>query len=325
MLSPPAPIQRPRPGSVKLAAVLDTLVDEAFDPAGPLAPTYAVLVVQAGEVVAERYGTLPNGEVVDADTPLRSWSMAKSVLHAAIGLLVAEGRIDLEAPAPIRAWQGDERRTITVEHLLAMRDGLDFNEDYVDEQVSDTIEMLFGSGMGDVAGYATARPLAAPPGTRFNYSSGTSNVLSSIVADVVGRGDRYESFLRDRLFAPLGMTSARPELDAAGTWVASSYLFATAPDFARFGQLYLRRGEDLLAPSWVDHGLRPRSYDEGSDSQYGAHWWLPAEGVFEARGYEGQSITVVPAKELVVVRLGRTPAERNPPLRAWRAAMVEQA
>jgi CubicO group peptidase (beta-lactamase class C family) len=82
---------------------------------------------------------------------------------------------------------------------------------------------------------------------------------------------------------------------------------------------------DLLAPSWDEHGLRPRSYHEGSDSQYGAHWWLPAAGVFEARGYEGQSITVVPAKELVVVRLGRTPAERNPPLRAWRAAMVEQA
>jgi CubicO group peptidase (beta-lactamase class C family) len=303
--------------------VLDALVDDAFDPDGPLAPSFAVLVLQAGEVVAERYGTLPNGQVVGPDTPLRSWSMAKSMLHAAVGVLVADGRLVLDGPAPVHAWAGDRRSAITVEDLLAMRDGLDFNEDYVDDERSDTIEMLFGSGMEDVAAYAVARPLAVTPGTRFNYSSGTSNVLSSIVGDVVGRGDRYVQFLRDELFAPLGMASARPQLDAAGTWVASSYVFATARDFARFGQLYLRHGEDLLPSSWVEHGLRPRSYDEGSESQYGAHWWLPADGVFEARGYEGQSITVCPAKELVVVRLGHTPAARNVPLRAWRAAMVE--
>jgi len=305
--------------------VLDALVDEAFHPDGPLAPSFAVVVVQAGEVVVERYGTLPSGEVVTAETPLRSWSMAKSMLHAAIGLLVADGRLHVDQRAPVPAWQGDGRRAITIEHLLAMRDGLDFNEDYVDEQVSDTIEMLFGAGLEDVAGYAIDRPLAVEPGTRFNYSSGTSNVLSSIVADVVGRGEAYVQFLRERLFVPLGMGSARPEVDAAGTWVASSYVFATARDFARFGQLYLAKGADLLPPSWVAHGLRPRSYDPESDSEYGAHWWLPAHGVFEARGYEGQSITVCPAKELVVVRLGRTPAERNAPLRAWRAAMVDGA
>ncbi|MCU1487422.1 MAG: penicillin-binding protein beta-lactamase class [Actinomycetia bacterium] len=306
-------------------AVLDALVDDAFDSDGLLATSFAVLVLQAGEVVAERYGTLPGGQVVGPETPLRSWSMAKSMLHAAIGVLVADGRLAVDEPAPVHAWSGDPRSGITIEDLLAMRDGLDFNEDYVDGERSDTIEMLFGSGMEDVAAYAVGRPLAVTPGTRFNYSSGTSNVLASIVGDVVGRGDRYEQFLRDALFAPLGMASARPELDAAGTWVASSYVFATARDFARFGQLYLGRGEDLLPSSWVEHGLRPRSYDEESDSRYGAHWWLPAEGVFEARGYEGQSITVCPAKDLVVVRLGCTPAERNVPLRAWRAAMVDAA
>ena len=305
--------------------MLDTLVDEAFDPDGPLAPTYALLVVQGGETVVERYGTLPSGEAVTAMTPLRSWSMAKSMLHAAVGLLVTDGRLDVHDPAPIPAWQGDGRRAITIEHLLDMRDGLDFNEDYVDDRTSDTIEMLFGSGMEDVAAYAVDRPLAVEPGTRFNYSSGTSNILSSIVAGVVGRGDRYEQFLRERLFVPLGMGSARPELDAAGTWVASSYVFATAADFARFGELYLRRGADLLPSTWIDHGLRPRSYDEESDSEYGAHWWLPAHGTFEARGYEGQSITVHPAKDLVVVRLGRTPAERGAALRAWRRAMVDEA
>jgi CubicO group peptidase (beta-lactamase class C family) len=304
--------------------VLDALVDEAFDPAGPLAPSYAVLVVQGGDVVVERYGTLATGESVGPDTPLRSWSMAKSMLHAAIGILVGDGRLRVEDAAPVAEWAEDARATITIEDLLAMRDGLDFVEDYVDDRASDVIEMLFGAGQHDVAAYATSRPPAATPGTRFNYSSGTSNVLSSIVAGVVGRGDRYEAFLRDRLFGPLAMTSARPGLDAAGTWVASSYVSATARDFARFGQLYLHDGEDLLPDGWVAHGTRQRSVDEDSGSGYGAHWWLPpgGDGVFEARGYEGQSITVAPAEDLVVVRLGRTPAERNPALRAWRAAMV---
>jgi CubicO group peptidase (beta-lactamase class C family) len=304
--------------------VLDALVDAAFDPGGPLAPTYAVLVVHAGEVVAERYGTLPNGQAVGPETPLRSWSMAKSMLHAAVGLLVEDGRIHGDEPAPIARWHGDGRRAITVEHLLTMRDGLDFQEDYVDEEASDTIEMLFGDGRDDVAGYAIERPLAVTPGTRFNYSSGTSNVLSAIVADCVGRGDAFAAFLRDRLFAPIGM-AATPGFDEAGTWVASSYVHATARDFARFGELYLHRGADVLPDWWVDHGIRPRSYDPDSDSQYGAHWWLPCEGTFEARGYQGQSITVHPAKDLVVVRLGRTPAERNAPLRAWRRSIVDAA
>lgn len=300
-------------------------MEEAFDPAGPLAPSYAVLVVQAGELLVERYGTLPDGRSVDAATPLRSWSMAKSMLHAALGVLVGDGVLRVEEPAPVSAWAADGRAAITVEDLLAMRDGLDFVEDYVDERASDTIEMLFGSGRHDVAGYAIGRPLAAPPGERFNYSSGTSNVLSSVVAGIVGHGHRYEGFLRDRLFRPLGVTSARPGFDDAGTWVASSYVDATARDFARFGELYLHGGESLLPDGWVEHGTRHRSVDAESGSGYGAHWWLPLgdAGVFEARGFEGQSITVAPAKELVVVRLGRTPAARNPPLRAWRAAVVD--
>lgn len=304
------------------------MIAEAFDPSGPLAPTYALVVRQAGETVVERYGgPLPDGTAVDAETPLLSWSMAKSVLHAAVGVLAGDGRLVPGEPAPVPAWQGagDGRAAITLEHLLTMRDGLDFAEDYVDEKRSDVIEMLFGSGRDDVAGFAADRPLAAAPGTRFGYSSGSSNIVSSVVAGVVGPGDRYERFLHDRLFGPLGMTSARPGFDAAGTWVASSYLYATARDYARFGELYLHGGEDLLPDGWVDHGRRQRSVDEESGSGYGAQWWLPPtdRDTFEARGFDGQSITVVPSLDLVVVRIGSTPAERNPPLRAWRGAMVE--
>ena len=312
---------------------LHDLVDEIFDPDGGLAPTYAVVVVQAGEVVVERHGgELPRfdgpGTPVERETPLLSWSMAKSMLHAALGMLVGEGRLRVEDRAPVPQWHGDERVAITIEDLLAMRDGLDFVEDYVDFGGSNAIEMLFGAGQDDMAGYAADRPLAAPPGTRFNYSSGTTNILSGVVAGIVGSGEAYRRFLGERLFGPVGMASATPGLDGAGTWVASSYVHATARDFARFGELYLHDGvvggHRLLPEGWVDHGIRQRSEDETSDSGYGAHWWRPSEhDGFEARGYEGQSITVVPAAELVVVRLGRTPAERNPELRAWRAAMVQ--
>jgi CubicO group peptidase (beta-lactamase class C family) len=245
-------------------------------------------------------------------------------------VLVGDGRLATDEPAGVVAWQeeGDPRRAVTLEDLLDMRDGLAWAEDYVDAGISDVIEMLFGSGQDDVAGFAADRELAAPPGSRFNYSSGTSNIVSSLVADVVGRGEAYEAFLRHGLFAPIGMTSARPRLDATGTWIASSYLYATARDWARFGLLYLRggmwEGRRLLPEGWVDHGRRVRSVDEEDGDLYGAHWWVEHDdlGTFTARGYEGQSIAICPALDLVVVRLGRTPEERKEAVARWRADVV---
>jgi CubicO group peptidase (beta-lactamase class C family) len=252
------------------------------------------------------------------------------VLHAAVGVLVGDGRLRPDTPAPVAAWQAayDPRRDVTLEDLLDMRDGLAWAEDYVDAGISDVIEMLFGSGQADVAGFAADRVLAAPPGGRFNYSSGTSNIVSSLVADLVGRGEAYEAFLRDRLFTPIGMTSARPRLDATGTWIASSYLYATAQDWARFGTLYLRDGtwdgRRLLPEGWVDHGRRIRSVDEEDGDLYGAHWWVEGDdlGTFTARGYEGQSIAICPTLDLVVVRLGRTPEERKEAVAQWRRDVV---
>ena len=331
--------RRDPPGAV--AAKLGPLLDLVFDDAGPLATTYAVVVVQGGAVVAERYGgqlehfDRPPEPVTDA-TPLLSWSMAKSILHAAVGLLVGDGLVDLAAPTDVPEWAApeDPRHAITLHHLLAMRDGLDFVEDYVDERVSDVIEMLFGAGQADTAHFAADRPLAAPPDERFNYSSGTSNIIASIVGRAVRRGAGDSGprsvvpFLRERLFGPLGMHSAQPELDAAGTWVASSYVRATARDFARFGLLYLRDGVwdggRLLPEGWVDYGRTIQSVDP-VDGLYGAHWWGvegDTLGTFRASGYEGQSITICPTLDLVVVRLGKTPAARYPYLTRWRAGMV---
>jgi CubicO group peptidase (beta-lactamase class C family) len=333
----PWPTQAWPEGDVPAGVDLAPLLDEVFDDRGALATTFAVLVAQRGRVVAERYhGALEHFDraptPVTAETPLLSWSMAKSVLHAVVGLLVGDGRLDLDAPAGVPEWAGtdDPRRAITLRQLLAMRDGLDFVEDYEDDRVSDVIQMLFGDGQSDMAHFAADRPLAAPPGSRFSYSSGTSNVVSGVVARTVGPGEEYARFLHRRLFGPLGMTSAEPEFDEAGTWVASSYLRATARDYARFGLLYLRDGMwdgvRLLPAGWVDYARTWVSEDLEDASPYGAHWWGVAgdtRGTFRAAGYEGQSITLCPPLDLVVVRLGKTPLEREAELGPWRAAVVE--
>jgi CubicO group peptidase (beta-lactamase class C family) len=316
---------------------LTPLLDQVLDDDGPLAETFAVLVVHRGRIVAEHYrGALEHFDrpptPVTVATPLLSWSMAKSVLHAVVGLLVGDGRLDLDAPAPVPEWAdpGDQRHAITLRQLLAMRDGLAFAEDYVDGEVSDTIQMLFGDDQSDMAHFAADRPLAAPPGTRFNYSSGTSNIISGVVARLLGPGEPYARFLHSRLFGPLGMTSADPEFDEAGTWVGSSYLRTSARDYARFGLLYLRDGMwdgvRLLPAGWVDYARTWESEDPEDASPYGAHWWGVAGdtlGTFRASGYEGQSITLCPALDLMVVRLGKTPLEREPLLVPWRIAMVD--
>lgn len=305
-----------------LERLLDRAVGSDADP--DLAVTSAVVVVHQGRLVAERYGTDREGEPVDADSRLLSWSMAKSVTHALVGVLVGEGRLDPDAPAPVGEWADpdDPRHTITVDHLLRMVDGLDFCESYElaaegadDVPFSHCIDMLFGAGADDVAAYAACRPAAHPPGTVFNYSSGTTNIVSRIVADTVGlRGEQFGTWMREVLFAPLGMGSAEPRFDAAGVFVGSSYLYATARDFARFGLLYLRGGtwdgKQIVPRHWVDAARTPRARDDTDGRLYGSHWWVWGDrrGTFWASGYEGQRIVCVPASDLVIVRCGITPA-----------------
>jgi CubicO group peptidase (beta-lactamase class C family) len=315
---------------------IDALVAAMFDDEDRYGTTYAVMVVRGGEVIAERYGNaIPHwddpDEPVGASTLLLSWSMAKSILHAAVGLLVGDGVLTLDAPAGVPRWEADPddpRRAITLDHLLCMRDGLDFAEDYVDAGRSDVIEMLFGAGQHDVEAFAVDRSPAHAPGTRFNYSSGTSNIVSGVVARAVGRGADYERFLRERLFDPIGMRSATPRFDDAGTFIASSYVYACAADYARFGLLYLRDGcwdgTRLLPEGWVDHGRLARSVDEDG-ALYGAHWWVVRDdvGSFRASGYEGQSILICPTFDLIAVRLGRSTEEQSPALIDWRAAVVD--
>lgn len=320
-------------GGAPAGVDVDGLVDEMFRDRDRYETTYAVVVVHEGRIVAERYeGALPNwvGDPIPVTptTPLLSWSMAKSMLQAAVGILLGDGALDLRADGLVPEWRDDDRAAITLPDLLAMRDGLAWNEDYVDAGGSQVIDMLFGPGAEDVGAFARSRPLAVPPDTRFNYSSGTTNVVSGIVADVVGRGDAYVRFLQDRLFRPIGVAAAEPGLDSTGLWVASSYVHATAEDFARFGYLYLRDGTwdgtRILPEGWVDDARRLRSIDPDDGRGYGWQWWVTddAHGTFWANGYEGQSILVSPGTDLVVVRCGRTDASHSADLFEWRRRMV---
>jgi CubicO group peptidase (beta-lactamase class C family) len=304
---------------------LEAFVETAFADPGPLGETWAVVVLHGGRLVFERYGPGRGPEGT-----CRSWSVAKSIIHALAGILVGDGRLNIHAAADVPEWRDDARAAITLDLLLRMSSGLAFVEAYVPGAPSDVIEMLYGRGADDVAAFAAAFPLAHAPGSFFSYSSGTSNIVSRCLARAAGAsGPAFEAFMRERLFGPLGMTSAAPKFDQAGTFIGSSFCFATARDFARFGQLYLQdgvwQGGRILPKGWVDYG-RTRTFQQNGcvDGPYGAHWWLDlaGPGTFSANGYEGQYIVVCPDRDLVIVRNGVTAEANQPLVQAWLAELA---
>jgi CubicO group peptidase (beta-lactamase class C family) len=247
-------------------------------------------------------------------------------------MLVKDGRIDVTAPAPVAEWQGSPRAAITWQDLLEMRSGLEWVEDYVDGEKSHVIDMLFGKGIADHGAYAAALPLTAPIGTVWNYSSGTTNILCRCIGDILCRDvvqvtaqvreERFFNFLSTRLFEPLNMSSAIAKCDAAGNFVGSSYVYATARDFMKFGELYMNGGavvidgtrRQLLPDHWVNHARTVVANDAATETQYGAHWWVwpQCENSLVATGYEGQYTVVIPEKQLVMVRLGKTDTSLRP-------------
>ena len=309
-----AAIAAPPPALV--AAIEQAFVEPHAD-ADPPRQTSAVLVAHRGRLIAERYA--PG---IGPDTPLLSWSSAKSVIAALVGVLVQEGRIDLRAPAPVPEWrgEGDPRGAITMDQLLRMSSGLAFDETY--GAVNDVSRMLFTRA--DAGAFAASFPLAGPPDSVWSYSSGTSNILARIVRDALGRDlEAMVSWSRRALFDPVGMRSAVFETDASGTFIGSSLFFATGRDWARFGQLHLQdgvwEGRRILPEGWSRYVSTPTP--AAPDGVYGAGWWLnagdPADPtqrmwpsvpreVYSARGKSGQYVVVVPSAELVIVRLGLT-------------------
>jgi CubicO group peptidase (beta-lactamase class C family) len=296
----------------KLTAALDKAFAEV--PEQGSRRTRAVVVVYKGEIVAERYG--PG---ITKDTPLLGWSMTKSVTNALVGILVGQSKLDLYAPAPVPEWQGsdDPRKKITLDQLLRMESGLRFIEEYEENIDSDCNTMLFDSP--DTGGFAAEMPLEADPGSRWSYSSGSANILARIVRQASGTSlEEQFNFPRRALFERIGMRSAIMEPDPSGTFVGSSFMYATARDWARFGLLYLNdgvwMGERILPEGWVAYSTTPTPHAPPGEA-YGALFWLntgnPTRGLpklpedlFWADGHEGQYVMVIPSHNLVVVRLG---------------------
>ena len=309
-------------------AGFDALVAEAFaaKTSEMLGETHALLIVQGGRVTFERYG-----EGFDASSTHHSWSKAKSITQALVGMLVKDGKLDVAARADVPEWAGDARAAITLDQLLRMSSGLKFSEDYAPSGgTSDVIAMLFQEGRDDVAGYAASLALEHAPGTYWSYASGTTNIVSRVASRALDAyGSDFERFMRTRLFEPLGIQSAIPKFDKAGTFIGSSFCFMTARDFARFGLLYLRdglwEGRRLLPEGWVDYARTPTFQQAGVESnRYGAHWWLDfgGPGSFSANGYDGQFTIVVPERDLIIVRHGATGLALKDNLRAWLGKLV---
>lgn len=298
-------------------------VDRLFD-APETAETRAIVVLRDGRIIAERYA--PG---YHENTRFISWSMAKTVTGVLIGLLVADGRLQLDEPAPVPAWQrpGDPRGEITLRHLLQMRSGLRHTEAGDPIYESDEVRMLFLDGRDAMAAHAEAQPLEAEPGRKWEYSSATSVILSDIAsraltdsAEPAERRKAISDYLRSRLFEPLGMKGMAPEFDASGTLIGGSLMHATARDWAKFGEFLRNKGSvngsQLVPPAWIEFLTTANPRNPG----YGAQTWLnrpqPGEqdvpfpgaprSAFSMNGHLGQFVLISPAQGLTVVRLGHT-------------------
>ena len=270
----------------------------------------ATVVLHGGRIVGEIYG-----DGFSEDTPLLGWSMTKTVNAAIIGTLIRQGRLRLDERGLLPQWRGDPRAEITLADLLAMEDGLTFNENY--GSVTDVTQMLYLEP--DMAAFAADAPLGAEPGQRFSYSSGAAVLLSRIWMNSLGDPKAALAYPQQALFRPLGMRSAVMEVDAAGTFVGSSYMYATARDWARLAHLLLRDGvwneERLLPENFVKSMSQPnttsgRRYSKMQTWLAGEDADLPDDAFF-LQGHDGQSIAVIPSLDLAVVRLGLTPRRQG--------------
>ncbi len=297
-------------------AALAKAIDDSFSEPDPAHPrrTRALVVVYGGRIVAERYAS-----GFTAATKLIGWSLSKSVINALVALRVKDGKLALTDTALMPEWRGkdDPRRAITLDQLMRMTSGLAFDETYGSSQ-SDVAQMLFVKG--DKAAFAADQPLAYPPGTHWAYSSGTTTILAAVLRQSFADQRDYLGYPLERLFAPLGMRSAVLEPDASGTFAASSFLYASARNFARLGLLFLRdgvwEGTRILPKGWVAYSLTPTKLSP--NGEYGAHLWLKLpqssgggeppmpNDAYYMLGHDQQIIAVVPSHDLVIVRLGLT-------------------
>ncbi len=273
---------------------------------------FSFMVLHKGQIIAEKYK-----KGINADTRLLSWSMGKSITSALAGMLTMSHGLDINKGNLFPEWAGDERRNITISHLMQMESGLEWNENYGSE--SDVNLMLHTAT--DMAAYTINKPAAHAPNTHWLYSSGSTNAVSLALRNHIGCDSTYYDLAINHLFHKLGAHTAIFESDPSGTLLGSSYVYARTTDFARFGQLYLDNGqingEQILPQDWTAYATTPAANSEG---KYGAGFWLNQGGeyaslprdIYSCRGHDGQYIIVIPSHQLVVTTLGYSPKKRNP-------------
>jgi hypothetical protein len=295
------------PGDPALTERLEPIAKALVDDHAYNGTPFAFVVLHEGAIVAERYR--PG---ITEDTRLLSWSMGKSFTNALIGLMAGDGLLDIYAPMDIPQWKDDNRSAITLNDLMQMQSGLEWNENYGNR--SDVNIMLHQEE--DMGLFALSKPLMVKPGTHWYYSSGSTNIVMRYLRGKFSSDQAFWTYIRERLFTPLGIWNACFEPDMTGTPVGSSYLYVTARDYARFGQMFLDdgcvAGERILPEGWVDYSVTPASDSEGG---YGAFFWLNRnkscpdvpEDMFSCQGHDGQEIYIIPSKDLVVVILGYSP------------------
>ena len=282
---------------------LDKALEETFEKGN----TRSVIVLYDTLAFIEKYA-----DGFTKDTKILGWSMSKSIASAMIGVLVKDGRIDINQSAPITEWQADKRKDITTRSILNMTSGLNWTEDYGD--ISEATIMLYEKS--NHAEFAINQPQEFPIDSVWEYSSGSSNILTEIVKRQINNNETYWQFPYQEIFNKISMYNTLMEADASGNFVGSSYTYATTRDWARFGLLYLNNGiwfnDTILTPEWVSftHTEAPNS-----NGNYGAQFWLNKSGkelpdapkdIYFADGYQGQRIYIVPSKKLVIVRMGLT-------------------
>ncbi len=266
--------------------------------------TRAVVVIHKNQIIAEQYGT-----GFTKNSRILGWSMTKSIMSTVFGVLQHQKKINIADKAPIMEWQNDDRKKITINDLLHMNSGLEWDENY--NEISDVTKMLFLER--NMAKQQAKKQFVGTPNQTWNYSSGTSNLLSGIIRSTFDKHQDYLDFWYSSFVDKIGMNSMVIEADMAGNYVGSSYAWATPRDWAKFGLLYLNNGnwngQQLFTKDWVDYITTPT---KGSNGTYGGHFWLNAKGKFPdvpknmyyASGYQGQFVFVFPDQDLVVVRMG---------------------
>jgi CubicO group peptidase (beta-lactamase class C family) len=284
---------------------LEKAVANAFDKKEELNKrTRSVIVIYKDKIIAEKYDTGFN-----KNSKILGWSMTKSITATLYGVLQKQGKIDINKPAPITEWAKDERSKITIANLLNMNSGLEWEEDY--NKISDVTQMLFLDA--DMSKSQIDKPLAGKTNATWNYSSGTTNLLSGILRKQFKTHQEYLDFWYSDLIDKIGMHSMLVETDMTGNYVGSSYSWATTRDWSKFGLLYLHKGnwngEQILDESWVRFVAKQTNTSNG---KYGAHFWLNAGGkfpdvpkdMFYCSGYQGQMVAIFPSHDLVIVRMG---------------------